>query len=62
MDEWSRNWGSPRGFIPARGRGREETLPVNSNEDGDGEFSPRGDGDGGLIPDGDIPVAIPIGA
>jgi hypothetical protein len=28
---------------------------------GMGKFCPRGDGDGGLIPDGDFPVAIPSG-
>jgi hypothetical protein len=45
LDEWIWGRGSPRGLFPARGRGREKSLPVNSGGDGGGEFcSPRGRG------------------
>jgi hypothetical protein len=52
IDEWGREQGSPRGFIPERGRGWEKTSGTEN-------FSPCGDGDGRAIPDGDFRVAIP---
>jgi hypothetical protein len=49
--------GIPMGIYPRAGTGAGKFLTLTGA--GAGEFSPRGDGDGRSIPDGEFPVAIP---
>jgi hypothetical protein len=59
LQQSSRGRGPPWGIILAWGRGGRKRSPPVLTGMGAGNYSPRGDEDGELFPDGEFPVAIP---